>query len=174
MRREEERDALAFAEKLNASRHTIHRHSREGGNPACPAHIDLKNSWRQIVPIRISVFDKPEFPRAIPFLHLLFTHNSAFHSFMDFKPHKRMYSVLFCEAFGHFIFVFIEALRQIARDANIKRPVPMAREYIDARLFHSSKARYSPDAPQISISNPRSISLAGTPPRRPQFSSGTS
>jgi hypothetical protein len=105
-------------------------HSGESRNPA--AFVDeLRHQSRvQIIPIRIFFFNQLNFPVAFPFLDLFLARDGGVHIFVNFKPHQRFNTILFCESVSLVVLVLPNAADQIARYTDVERAIACAGQKI--------------------------------------------
>ena len=109
---------------------------------SCPSHF-------QVVPIRVFLLDERDFPRAPPLLQLFLRGYRFEHRRETLAPDQRVHAVLFGEAVDYPGFVLGYPLRQVRRDADVKRPVPFAREDVERRAppYRSAFTPSSPTRP---------------------------
>src|SRR6185437_8018798 len=109
-------------------------HSRRGpqsgpreGNPTS----SLEEILIQVLPPRILLLDQLDLPGPIPTLDLFFTADCIADVAPLFEPDQQVHAILLREAVDQIAPVLPCALREIARHADIKRPIRFAREEID-------------------------------------------
>ena len=77
------------------------------------------NRIMQVKPMGIDLFNNSKFPRAIPFLDLLFASDGVFHLMMVLIPDKLFQSILLREAIKNFILVGSNPGPESAGDTDI-------------------------------------------------------
>ena len=92
-----EHNAAFSAEFLQGLKHQASAiktscHSREGGNPDLAHDVAV-----QIAPVRVTLINKTQLPKAIPFLDLLFSRYRRRNVTGHFKPDQHLYAVFFSE-----------------------------------------------------------------------------
>src|SRR4051794_5328586 len=86
---------------------------------------------RKIVPIRVVLLDQPNFPIAIPFLQLLLAANRLFGILVGLDMDEER-NLIFLDELGALARAMeLQPLAHTVRDADIKRAVLSAGEYVD-------------------------------------------
>ena len=83
---------------------------------------------REVVPIRIALFDQTDFPIAMPVLQLLFTRNGFLRRSKFFHVDQCVNDVLFDELRAKAAAMLIQSGRDVPGDADIKRAMFAAGE----------------------------------------------
>ncbi len=101
--------------------------------------LALPNWWqtqpdRKVSPMRVSIIDQIDFPRAAPILELLLPRNGCLHRDKHLKMHQIIYTIFGRMAARQTITMLRQAFQQIRRDANVNRAVMLAGEYVYAGL----------------------------------------
>ena len=98
-----------------ATRGCPYCHSRAGGNPV----LIIPQLLIQIIPVGIHAFNQPQLPLAPPFFQLFFALCRAFYTVGLFIIDEFYNVVFFCEALEKFVFMFVNAAREVVGDADI-------------------------------------------------------
>ena len=88
-----------------------------------------------IVPLRVHLLDKPDFPKPSPLLHLRFAQKCDFEGPEPLVIYKPVDAVLFRETVQHILLVNAHAIKNVAGHADVERAVDAAGSNIDTRLF---------------------------------------
>ncbi len=83
----------------------------------------------------IELFDDSEFPRAVPFLQLLFAADGTFHEIMVLVPDQRFHAVRLGETLERSFLVTCNAIVKSAGDADVKRTTIAAGHDVDSGEF---------------------------------------
>ena len=97
---------------------------------------------RQIMPVAVLALDQVDLPLPVPAFQLLLAQDSVLHVAEQLVANETVDPVAAGEAFDCTIAVLPKPRSQIARDADVKRAVPLASKHVDAGLAilpHGSK-----------------------------------
>ena len=97
---------------------------------------------RQIMPVGVLAFDQVDLPLPMPTLELLLPQDCRLHVAEQLVAGEAVDPVAAGEAFDCTVAVLPKPHNQIARDADVKRAVPLASKHVDAGLAilsHGSK-----------------------------------
>jgi hypothetical protein len=103
--------------------------------------LDVRQICRvQVLPIRIELLDRTNFPSAIPALNLFFARDRVANVVVLFEPHEPMHTVTFGESWNEIVLVLINASVEIARDSRVESAVALACEDVYPALQVRSMA----------------------------------
>ena len=92
--------------------------------------------WPEVAPSGVGLFDQGDLPGAVPVFELFFATDGGRHVVVKFKVNQQVHAVFLRKGFCGIIAMLPDALRQIARNANVQGAVLAARESVDSWLFH--------------------------------------
>src|SRR5262249_39724378 len=101
----------------------------------------LRNLRPQIFPMRVISFDQIDLPSPLPFLHLEFAQPRSVQVFIGLVPDEQLTAVLLGEACDQSVAMLVRTSREVAGDADIERPVALARHDVDAAGFRRSSPK---------------------------------
>src|SRR5690606_36119278 len=90
--------------------------------------------FRQIAPAKVVLLDQLQLPHAPPLLDPLLPQDRVFHRGMLLKPDEALHAILQRKTRHSTLAMCVDALDQVRCDADIQRPVALARKNIDRRL----------------------------------------
>src|SRR5215813_5381400 len=82
--------------------------------------LRLRNSWIEIIPVWIVLFDELDLPGSIPFLETFFAENRLFDAVILFEVHQPMNPILLGETLDEIHSMFIDSSHQIVCNANVQ------------------------------------------------------
>jgi len=96
---------------------------------------------REIDPMRIFLFDKLNFPFAVPFLQLLLSRYCGERIVKDLKVHELVNVILFRKASHGLQLVLVSATNKVVCNSNVQRAMLSAGQNINKVLFiHVSRS----------------------------------
>jgi hypothetical protein len=95
---------------------------------------------RQVSPLRVRFLDQIDLPLPAPILDLLFSADRLGHRLKRFDMDETRYSMAFGEAFNFVVSMLVQALDQVAGNANVERAAIGTGQNVSARF---ADARHS-------------------------------
>ena len=91
------------------------------------------------MPLRIHCCYQLNFPDSSPFLDRFFSAYRGVHIVVDLVPDQVVDAIAFREAFCAVVSVLPGALDEVGGDAGVERAMVVAREDVDAGMFHATQ-----------------------------------